>query len=709
MPTSISPMSCLIALTLGGTALSAHADVLTVSPQPGVADFQSLQAAIDAAFDGDEVRLHDGVYTSNHPVYVAKLRGKAITLSAVDPDGRGVIIDGEGERYGIGCVEGEDADTLISDLVFRNCRYLYHSGLDVDEDGSTNWGHFYHGGAGIINWHTQPNIRNCAFESNNMGVLSWGAQPVIDQCYFEENIEGIRAINDVYDFELGTATYSNSTFVGNGHGINSNYKGEIIDCYFHENERAVSQGLMDLHISGSYFSQNGGEIIDGGAVFASSNTTIEDCSFSGNFGRDGGAVTNRADNTAYNEFVTIRNCDFVGNRAERGGAISTGFRALTTKYQCFFAGNQASESGGAHHLKLTGTVRGFECHFTGNTAPDGAGLFLTDESVAELDLCMFQKQDAGNRGGAIGLEDGSTLKMIHCDFDDLQAVHEGGAISALDSTIEMVGGMFNGCSAEAGGAINLENSTLDATTVWFYFNGSNIGGGAIMATDSSSIVIAGPNFTNNRTDGSGGGIMLAQSSLVMNYGHFSGNAAGNYGGAVESMDESVMEIANCAFYGSDIDDARYGGAIDIDPTAGPAFLQNLTVSGCDSTVMGGGIYSDGPDTVIDRCSVRSNHSPQGGGVGSFEGNVKIRSSFICGNTLDQVSNAFVDLGNNHISEVCCIADLNGDGLVDGADLTTLLGEWGGCGEAGCRADLDQDGLVDGADMTILLGSWGNCG
>ena len=53
MPTSISPMSCLIALTLGGTALSAHADVLTVSPQPGVADFQSLQAAIDAAFDGD--------------------------------------------------------------------------------------------------------------------------------------------------------------------------------------------------------------------------------------------------------------------------------------------------------------------------------------------------------------------------------------------------------------------------------------------------------------------------------------------------------------------------------------------------------------------------------------------------------------------------------------------------------------------------------
>ena len=53
----------------------------------------------------------------------------------------------------------------------------------------------------------------------------------------------------------------------------------------------------------------------------------------------------------------------------------------------------------------------------------------------------------------------------------------------------------------------------------------------------------------------------------------------------------------------------------------------------------------------------------------------------------------------------CPADLTGDGVVDGADLTSLLGAWG---IAGVPADLDGSGLVDGGDLTILLGAWGEC-
>ncbi|HMN95720.1 MAG TPA: hypothetical protein PKC43_05655 [Phycisphaerales bacterium] len=55
----------------------------------------------------------------------------------------------------------------------------------------------------------------------------------------------------------------------------------------------------------------------------------------------------------------------------------------------------------------------------------------------------------------------------------------------------------------------------------------------------------------------------------------------------------------------------------------------------------------------------------------------------------------------------CGGDLNGDGLVDGADMGALLAAWGPC--AGCAADLDGDGVVDGADMGILLAAWGACG
>jgi hypothetical protein len=58
-----------------------------------------------------------------------------------------------------------------------------------------------------------------------------------------------------------------------------------------------------------------------------------------------------------------------------------------------------------------------------------------------------------------------------------------------------------------------------------------------------------------------------------------------------------------------------------------------------------------------------------------------------------------------IGSAGCIADLNDNGTVDGADLTFLLGAWA---ETNSAADLDGSGLVDGADLTVLLGAWGSC-
>lgn len=49
-------------------------------------------------------------------------------------------------------------------------------------------------------------------------------------------------------------------------------------------------------------------------------------------------------------------------------------------------------------------------------------------------------------------------------------------------------------------------------------------------------------------------------------------------------------------------------------------------------------------------------------------------------------------------------DLNGDGLVNGADLTLLLVSWGAC-DGACPEDLDDDGFVTGADLTLLLVNW----
>jgi uncharacterized membrane protein len=58
----------------------------------------------------------------------------------------------------------------------------------------------------------------------------------------------------------------------------------------------------------------------------------------------------------------------------------------------------------------------------------------------------------------------------------------------------------------------------------------------------------------------------------------------------------------------------------------------------------------------------------------------------------------------HPTAGSCLADLNGDGGVTGADLGILLGDWG----QATASDIDGNGVVDGADLGRLLGAWGPC-
>ncbi|MFZ9692740.1 MAG: hypothetical protein ACO3EP_11940, partial [Phycisphaerales bacterium] len=52
----------------------------------------------------------------------------------------------------------------------------------------------------------------------------------------------------------------------------------------------------------------------------------------------------------------------------------------------------------------------------------------------------------------------------------------------------------------------------------------------------------------------------------------------------------------------------------------------------------------------------------------------------------------------------CPADVTGDGQVDGADLSVVLGGWG----LGGVSDITGDGITNGTALGVLLGSWGPC-
>ena len=57
---------------------------------------------------------------------------------------------------------------------------------------------------------------------------------------------------------------------------------------------------------------------------------------------------------------------------------------------------------------------------------------------------------------------------------------------------------------------------------------------------------------------------------------------------------------------------------------------------------------------------------------------------------------------------CRSGDLDCNGIIDGADLGSLLSNWGPCpgGTAGCPGDLNNNGIVDGADLGTMLSNWG---
>ena len=55
--------------------------------------------------------------------------------------------------------------------------------------------------------------------------------------------------------------------------------------------------------------------------------------------------------------------------------------------------------------------------------------------------------------------------------------------------------------------------------------------------------------------------------------------------------------------------------------------------------------------------------------------------------------------------VPCSADINGDDIIDGGDLSLLLGTWGTPAK---EYDLDGDGVVGGGDLSLVLATWGPC-
>lgn len=252
--------------------------------------YSTIQAAINAASDGDTIWVADGRYTGAENRNI-DFKGKAVKLKSENGP-ESCIIDCQQQGFAVYFHSGEESDSVINGFTLVDG---YVSGR----------------GGGIYCDQSSPTITNCIFQANTAGKYGGGiynfnnSNPTISYCTFYQNDAGI-----------------NQSESGNGGAICNliNSNPNITDCLFIQNH-ATNQG---------------------GGIYNDdySNPTLIRCTFTENSAKYGGGM--------YNYFYsnpTLLNCLFIANTADYGGAIQNAEATVTLK-NCTLTINSANKGGG---------------------------------------------------------------------------------------------------------------------------------------------------------------------------------------------------------------------------------------------------------------------------------------------------------------------------------------------------------------------------
>jgi predicted outer membrane repeat protein len=338
---------------------------------------------------------------------------------------------------------------------------------------------------------------------------------------------------------------------------------------------------------------------------------------------------------------TVTHCSFTENEGFAGGLFL--FLGNPTIAHCSFSNNSGS-GGGAMRLLSEATI--VNCTFTNNSANEGGALILSGGNVTLTD-CSFTSNISYYEAGAVRIDVDSPF-FTNCSFTSNSAPGVGGAVE-----IEAGSPVFTNCS---------------------FTSNSGGEGGAVYISSSwtSSAAFTNCSFTNNSADVSGGGLFDYQSGadsdgVTLSDCRFIGNTAGNSGGGICLFHTHPFQISlnltNCSFSGNSA--GEYGGGLSASDYLGGSC--DLTLSGCWLTGNTAGTSGGGIRLV-------------GAGLSTT-----LSDSVICGNTPDQIDGIYTDAGGNAIGiyippptepATPCPEDINGDGVVDQADLGALLAAYG---------------------------------
>lgn len=437
------PVVCIALVFCTTISLPCKGDILNVPD-----DFATMQAAIDAASDGDTVLIAPGVYTGSGNRDLDTL-GKAISVAG-DGDPEDIVIDCQGSkaepRRGFHIHSGETDKTIISTLTIENGYASSGSGMLITNGSS-------------------PIVQDCIIQlSANVGVAITDSSPAFIDCtirecdwdFFGSGDGGGASVSNGNGTFVGCAFTANWADFGGGIAI-ANSELQITDCTFDDNSAftagalaildssvivedclftsnvAASIGTISAHNSNTTYvsctiAGGVGEDV-AGMVIGGGQATLDGCIFSGNSGQ----FTSAGGLLCGNAAVNIFDCDFVGNDAVAGAALTSTDATLLAVRSTFR--NNTAFSGAGVRVE-GGTAQFSHCSFEENEARDAAAMQVTAEAGVVVSNSLFASNAVTGVASAVSARSDSIVHMALCTIaDNTSDSEDGSLIDATDSDI----------------------------------------------------------------------------------------------------------------------------------------------------------------------------------------------------------------------------------------------------------------------------------
>jgi len=444
--------TCVLVLFL---AIPVRAATLNVPAQ-----YPTIQAAIDAAVDGDDVVVAPGTYNE-----AIDFLGKAITVRSSDGP-RATTIDASGlDTSVVRFVTDEGPESVLQGFTVTggtgSVSYPYDS---------VGGGILVIGSSPMIQV-SRPTIADCVVHGNSAShgsaMYLYSAIPNLANCQFHENV----GPDQIFGVTESGLFVTSSTFDGSGKAIflrATEHGGElritasefrnyttaiwnfghadfvVTDCVFEDGGTAIETHASTLSVTDCEFHRNAT-----GAVFAASDVVATRCTFANNtagptspFHGLGGAIN------CDGHSLRAVDCTFLRNTGGGGGAIyafdPTGVPGLYV-VRSLFLGNTAEGQGGAI-LGSAGvgdddTIA--DCVFVGNSAEYGGALCWFHYLDFPVSDCTFSGNDAvAGRAFAFWGSVGDPFVMRNCIlWDGPSEIHSlDGSSVALVAYSDVSGG-----------------------------------------------------------------------------------------------------------------------------------------------------------------------------------------------------------------------------------------------------------------------------